>query len=213
MKDYYICSAKYLILDISYPYDEMLDEARRLSHRFVPHRSALSKGWESLTLHGLGEDKTGSFEDYGYKNGGDAAKDMYWTKAADESPITKNFLLNNFPSKRFGRIRLMKLKAGGFIGLHSDSSRPVIENINLVLNNPQHCLWIWGDGTEVFMDPGKAYAMNVHYQHSVYNNSYEDRYHMIVTRHDSTDKWKEIVLKASKETGELGYFEKIDYLP
>ena len=142
MKEYFICTSNHLILDIKYPYQQMLDEAKRLSHRFVPHRSSLSEGWESLTLHGLGEDKTGSWEDYGYANGGDAAKDMFWTNAAKESPITYKFLTENFPSSKFGRIRFMKLKAGGYIGPHSDSSKPIIENINLVLNNPKDCTWI-----------------------------------------------------------------------
>lgn len=97
--------------------------------------------------------------------------------------------------------------------MHSDSSRPVIENINLVLNNPQNCIWKWGDETEVFMEPGKAYAMNVHYQHSVYNNSNEDRYHMIVVRHDSTEEWKNLINRAANEKNETGVYETINYLP
>lgn len=93
MKDYFICSAKYLVLDIKFPFKEMLEEAKRLKNRFVPHRSKISQGWESLTLHGLGEDKTSSFEDYGYSNGGDAAKDMFWTKAAEDSPAAPKNLI------------------------------------------------------------------------------------------------------------------------
>jgi hypothetical protein len=214
MKDYFICPAKSLVLDIPYPYEEMLEEAKRLSHRFVPHRPGQSSGWESLTLHGLGEDKTGSFEDYGYKHGGDAGKDMFWTKASEECPITTNFLLNNFPSNRFGRVRFMKLKPGGYIGSHSDSSKPIIENINLVLNNPKECMWRWeDDGEEVFMEPGKAYGMNVHYNHSVHNRSTEDRYHMIVVRHDSTLEWKRLIDEAAKQAAATGEYVTFDYLP
>lgn len=214
MKDYFFCPAKVLKLDIPFPYLEMLEEAKKLSHRFVPHRDGESSGWESLTLHGLGEDKTGSWEDYGYKHGGDAGRDMFWTEAAKESPITTNFFLNHFPSQRYGRIRFMKLKAGGYIGKHSDSSKPIIENINLVLNNPINCLWKWeDDGSEFFMEPGAAYAMNVHYHHSVYNNSNEDRYHMIVVRHDATDEWKRIVNTSAAAAGATGEYINIDYLP
>jgi hypothetical protein len=214
MKEYFICTAKHLVLDIKYPYQEMLEEAKRLSHRFVPHRSGLSEGWESLTLHGLGEDKTGSWEDYGYATGGDAAKDMFWTDAAKESPITYKFLTENFPSNKFGRIRFMKLKAGGYIGPHSDSSKPIIENINLVLNNPKECTWVWNDTKEeVFMEPGLAYGMNVHYTHSIYNNSNEDRYHMIVVRHDSTDEWKSLITTAANTQDTPGDFVTIDFLP
>jgi hypothetical protein len=213
MKDYFICSAKYLELDIPYPHEEMLKEARALSNRFVPHRDKISQGWESLTLHGLGEDKTGSWEDYGYQHGGDAGRDMFWTNAAQECPVTMNFLLNNFPSKQYGRIRFMKLKPGGYIGLHSDSSYPLIENINLVLNNPKDCVWKWNDESIVDMKPGVAYGMNVHYSHSVINNSNEDRYHMIIVRHDATNEWKSIINKAALSAGVTGKYQQSDYLP
>jgi hypothetical protein len=208
MKEYFISSEKFVKLDIAFPYKEMLEEAKSLRHRFVPHRDGESQGWESLTLHGLGEDKTGSWEDYGYAHGGDAAKDMFWTDAAKECPVTTDFFLNHFPSKKYGRIRFMLLKPGGHIGKHSDSRFPLLENINLVLNNPEDCIWHWDDGT-TFMEPGVAYAMNVHYNHSVYNNSNEDRYHMIVVRHDSTDEWKHLIDK----TGAVGEYVVSDYLP
>jgi hypothetical protein len=212
-KDYFFCKARYLELDIPYPYEAMLEEARRLSHRFVPHRGSESEGWESLTLHGLGEDKTGIFRDYGYAHGGDARKDMFWTPAAHESPITMSFLQNNYPSKLLGRVRFMKLKAGGYIGLHSDSSKPIVDNINLVLNNPKECVWYWEDGSSVDMKPGVAYGMNIHYQHTIRNESKEDRYHMIITSHEATDEWKKLLTDAANKIGETGEFVSLDFLP
>jgi len=108
----------------------------------------------------------------------------------------------------------MKLKPGGYIGSHSDSSKPIIENINLVLNNPKECMWRWeDDGEEVFMEPGKAYGMNVHYNHSVHNRSTEDRYHMIVVRHDSTLEWKRLIDEAAKQAAATGEYVTFDYLP
>jgi len=192
-KDYLLTEAKILILDIFYPYQEMLAEAVNLSNRFIPYRSSESQGWESLTLYGLGEDKTSNFFEYGYTIEDEAAKNYHWTNAAYESPITMNFLKNIFPSQLLSRTRFMKLKAGGFIGPHSDGDRPVIENVNLVLNNPKECIWKWGDGTEVLMVPGVTYAMNTHYTHSITNNSYEDRYHLIVQHLDSIPEWKSIL--------------------
>jgi len=41
--------------------------------------------------------------------------------------------------------------------------------------------------------------MNISYEHSVYNNSTEDRYHLIVARHDSTDEWKALMETAATE--------------
>jgi len=213
MKEYFKSDAKFLKLDIPFPYEEMLKEAKALRHRFIPHRDGESNGWESLTLHGLGEDKTGSWMDYGYTSGADAGKDMHWTPAADECHVTKKFFLNHFPSKKYGRVRFMLLRAGGHIGLHSDSSIPLVENINMVLSNPKECEWKWGDGEVFDMTPGSAYAVNIHYMHSVYNNSNEDRYHIIVARHDALPEWKQLVDKAVLEQNETGQYIELGDLP
>ena len=206
-KDYLLTEAKILILDIHYPYQEMLKEAINLSKRFIPYRDGESAGWESLTLYGLGEDKTSNFFEYGYTVEDDAVDDYHWTDAAYESPVTMDFLKNHFPSKMLSRTRFMKLKAGGFIGPHSDADRPIIDNINLVLNNPKGCVWKWGDGAEVSMVPGITYGMNTHYIHSIENNSDEDRYHLIVQRLDSTPEWQSILKNAlSKENHKGQYF-------
>ena len=213
MKEYFKSDAKFLKLDIPFPFEAMLLEAKALRHRFIPHRDGESNGWESLTLHGLGEDKTGSWADYGYTSGEDAGKDMQWTPAADECPITKDFFLNQFPCKRYGRVRFMLLRAGGHIGLHSDSSIPLVENINMVLNNPAECKWKWGDESVFEMLPGNAYAVNIHYMHSVYNNSTEDRYHIIVARHDALPEWKALVNKAAVEQNVTGQYIELGDLP
>jgi hypothetical protein len=213
MKEYFKSDAKFLKLDIPFPYEAMLAEAKALRDRFIPHRDGESNGWESLTLHGLGEDKTGSWMDYGYSSGADAGKDMHWTPASDECPVTKEFFLKHFPCNKYGRVRFMLLRAGGHIGLHSDSSMPLVENINMVLNNPTECIWKWGDEEVFEMLSGNAYAVNIHYMHSVYNNSDEDRYHMIVARHDALPEWKALVDKAAVEQNVTGQYIELGDLP
>lgn len=214
MKEYFFSNIKELKLDIEFPYEKMLEEAKSLKHRFVEHRGGESQGWCSLTLYGLGEDKTASWQQYGFKDSCEYSKQLNWTLAANDAPITKKNLLNNFPSKKYGRIRFMLLKAGGRINMHVDSRAPLLENINLVLNNPKNCMWKWGhDSTEFFMEPGCAYAMNISYPHEVINNSNEDRYHMIVTRHDSTEEWKYLINKAVKKINGVGEYRIINELP
>jgi hypothetical protein len=89
-----------------------------------------------------------------------------------------------------------------------------LENINLSLNNPNGCVWKWADdSSEVFMEPGNAYAMNISYHHAVYNNSNEDRYHMIITRHDSTPEWKRLIIEAAAKSNSSGKFVQINELP
>ena len=218
MKDYFETKARYLILDVPVPYAEMLKEAQALKNRYTEHRSDNGghKGWKSLALYGLGEDLHESWEDYGYATGGDAAKDFMWTPAARECPATMDFLLNTFPCKKYGRVRFMLLEAGGFIDYHSDNNAGIYltENTNIPLNNPKECLWKWGDGhPDLFMEPGKPYAMNITYEHAVFNNSNEDRYHLIIARHDATDQWKTLISDAAKKENIEGRFITIDALP
>lgn len=211
-KDYFLTKERFLILDIQYPYQEMLEEAKRLSHRFIPYRNDESNGWESLTLYGLSEDKTSNYFDYGYQYEDDAMKEYCWTVAAHECPVTMNFLKNVYPSKQLSRTRFMKLKAGGWVAPHSDTTIALIDNVNLVLNNPDKCVWQWGDGGEMLMVPGVAYGMNTHYVHGLRNDSNEDRYHMIVQRLDSTNEWKEIINTAVAKVHGSGDYHTHDTL-
>ena len=215
MKEYYKSKGKYLKLDIQLPYEEMCKEAFNLIDKFSPHRGNEygHNGWESLTIHGLGWDKHESYHNYGYKKGKDASKDMHWTEIADLCPITTKWLKEVFPCEKYGRVRFMLLRAGGQIDLHNDSSIELIENINVALNNPVGCKWIWGDGEELIMESGGVYAMNLHYDHSVVNNSAEHRMHLIIARHDATDEWKQFIEEASARQDVTGEYIIIDELP
>jgi Aspartyl/Asparaginyl beta-hydroxylase len=214
MKEYYHSEGRYLKLDIALPYKEMCAEAFALLDKFSPHRGDEdSQGWESLTIHGLGWDKHENYDVYGYKKGKDASNDMSWTEIADKCPVTVKWLKEIFPCAKYGRVRFMLLRAGGKIALHSDSSIKLIENINVALNNPVGCKWIWGDGEEIIMEPGGVYAMNLHYHHSVINESNQDRMHMIIARHDALDGWKRLIEDAAVRQGITGEYKIIDELP
>jgi hypothetical protein len=215
MRDYFKSEGRYLKLDIALPHEEMLSEAVALIDKFSPHRSGeySHDGWESLTIHGLGWDKHENYDVYGYKKGKDASKDMVWTEIADLCPITTKWLKEVFPCKQYGRVRFMLLRAGGTIDMHNDSSMRLIENINIALNNPPGCKWIWGDGEELIMEQGGVYAMNLSYDHSVINTSEHDRMHIIIARHDGLDEWKELVNQAAKKQNITGEYISIDELP
>jgi hypothetical protein len=109
----------------------------------------------------------------------------------------------------------MLLRAGGKIDMHNDSpsGMRLIENINVALNNPIGCKWIWGDGEELIMEQGGVYAMNLSYDHMVVNNSDEDRMHIIIARHDGLNEWKELVNQAAKKQNITGEYIVIDELP
>jgi hypothetical protein len=215
MKEYFKSDGRYLKLVIELPYEEMCKEAFSLIDKFTPHRGDEYShiGWESLTLHGLGWDKHENWSDYGYQKGKDASNDMFWTEIADLCPVTTRWLKESFPCNRYGRVRFMLLRAGGHIAMHNDSSIKLIENINVALNNPEGCKWIWGDGEEIVMESGGVYAMNLHYHHSVVNESDEARMHMIIARHDATNEWKKLIEDAAIKQGITGEYIVIDELP
>ena len=217
MREYFQSEGRYLKLDIELPYKEMCKEAFALLDKFTPHRGDeySHNGWESLTIHGLGWDKHENYDAYGYKRGKDASNDMKWTEVGDLCPITTKWLKEVFPCKKYGRVRFMLLRAGGEIAMHNDSpsGMRLIENINIALNNPEGCKWIWGDQEELIMKPGGVYAMNLSYDHSVINKSNEDRMHIIIARHDGLDEWKSLVNKAAINQGITGSYIEIDELP
>ena len=217
MREYFQSEGRYLKLDIELPYKEMCKEAFALLDKFTPHRGDeySHTGWESLTIHGLGWDKHENYDAYGYKRGKDASNDMKWTEVGDLCPITTKWLKEVFPCKKYGRVRFMLLRAGGEIAMHNDSpsGMRLIENINIALNNPEGCKWIWGDQEELIMKPGGVYAMNLSYDHSVINKSNEDRMHIIIARHDGLDEWKSLVNKAASNQGITGSYIEIDELP
>ena len=63
------------------------------------------------------------------------------------------------------------------------------------------------------MEQGGVYAMNLHYDHSVVNNSNEHRMHMIIARHDAQDAWKDLMADAATKQGITGNYIQIDELP
>ena len=217
MRDYFQSEGRYLKLDVPLPYSEMCKEAFVLLNKFSPHRGDdyIHNGWESLTIHGLGWDKHENYNVYGYKKGKDASNDMEWTEIADLCPVTTKWLKEVFPCNKYGRVRFMLLRAGGSIAMHNDSpsGMRLIENINVALNNPDGCKWIWGDGEELIMQPGGVYAMNLSYDHSVVNHSKEDRMHIIIARHDGLDEWKELINNAARQQNVTGSYITIDELP
>lgn len=202
-------TARYLKLDLEVPHEAMAAEATALRDKFILYRDQDSynhKGWYSLPLFGLSIDKPASWDAYGYANANEAAKDFDWTEVAEQCPVTVNWLRTQFPSNQFGRVRFMLLEAGGFISPHKDSIHSIPDPVNIALTNPEQCIWQWGDGQVLNFAPGDACAMNISYEHSVYNRSNEDRYHLIVHHHDSTDEWKNMMTTALEKQDEEGYF-------
>lgn len=207
-REYLVSNAKCLKLNIEVPYEEMAKEAAALRDKFIPYRSSYkTSGWHSLPIVGKSSKDPYAWNQYKeYSNARDAAFDMHFTEIADHCPVTVNWLKTIYPSNSYGRVRFMLLEAGGYIEPHRDTEHSILGAVNVALTHPKECIWNWGDGSTMQFEPGDAYAMNISYEHSVINNSNEDRYHLIVHHYDSTDKWKQLMTDALKETNEQGSF-------
>ena len=93
----------------------------------------------------------------------------------------------------------MLLEPGGYITPHSDNPESFLGGaVNISLNNPEGCRLVTTLGEVPFRDSGSAFLFNNHYQHAVYNDSEQDRFHIIV--HGSfTPEWKMIVRRSYRQ--------------
>jgi len=217
----------WLMLDIEFPYKEMLAEAKELNRQgyFIPYNKQGGYGttedgtvlYESLTLHGLGKHHVYHYDDYGYEPGTERQVPYEWTEVAELAPITTDFFKNKFGYRRFNRIRWQKLHPGGEIGLHTDGDTDKNEEllldgswnldcstINISLNMPKNCKFnVQHYGTIPVRD-GTAWLFNNSWYHEVIHNGTEDRYHMIVHGAPDIRHWAPIIARSWKK-----YFQSV----
>ena len=198
-REYLVSTAKHLKLDLPIPHEQMLLEAQALRDKFILYRSSYTTtGWYALPIVGLSSKDPYAWDQYDYQSARQAAEDIKWTEIAEQCPVTSNWLKTVYPSNSYGRVRFMLLEAGGVIDFHTDTEHSILGAVNIALNNPPGCAWHWRDSSFEFK-PGDAYTMNISYEHSIRNDSNEDRYHMIVHHYDSTPQWKQLVTDAMEK--------------
>lgn len=181
-------------------YKGMYDEAMKLKHMFVGHRANDPKqegdahsGWSSLTIHGISSQHTMNWNSYPeYAALGDEnLVDYKWTEIVEQIPETVNFLKTQFPHAKYTRVRFMLLPPGGFILPHRDreAGDKLLFPVNIALNNPKGCEFVMAEQGIVPFEDGKAFLVDLSNEHAVWNNSKEDRMHMIV--HWRNGEWHE----------------------
>jgi len=190
----------WLELDITFPHEEMLQEAISLKHRFVKHRDEdqpggyRHKGWRSLCIHGIDAEKTNHYEQYGYKSNQETP--YKWTDIVEQCPVTHKFFKDTFPYKQYFRVRFMLLEPGGYITPHRDQDFFKLSPINMALNHPDGCkMKMSGHKGVVPFKPGSAMLLDVGNEHAYINESTIDRYHIIV-HGIKTKKYEELVVRS-----------------
>jgi hypothetical protein len=185
------------IKGLNLPYAEMLAEAKALRHRFVVHRDNCGQGWRSLCVHGTSAEQTDAPSAYGLT---EEETVFDWTDIQHQCPVTVHTFKNLFNYNSYMRVRFMLLEPGGYITPHVDAHNHVFGAVNISLNNPEGCSLVTECGTVPFRSTGSAMFLNTSYQHTVWNNSNEDRIHMII--HGSPDSrfWNDIVVNSYKQS-------------
>lgn len=177
-------------IKFEFNYDACLDECKSIDDLFCNHRSLdqvngyQHQGWKSITLHGIDEHKTEHYTQYGFNSLQEAG--YHWTPVCEKLPTLYNFL-SNLPFKLFDRVRIMKLEPGGFIMPHTDSSSRMFGPLNIAINQPLECHFIFENVGVVPFSAGNGMMLDVSKRHAVINFSTEPRYHVIVHGHFNQD--------------------------
>jgi hypothetical protein len=176
-------SLHYLELDLPYdvPYEKMHKEADSFRQHYVPHRTHYEGhgGWNSLCIHGLSAVQTQGEDMYGFTHPNDSIP-YIWTDICKWMPTIAMFFQETFTYDAFERIRIMQLEPGGFIYPHTDSDNHKLGPVNLALNNPDGCKFFMKGRGVVPFKPGQANKLDNGFEHIVFNDSDEYRYHMII---------------------------------
>lgn len=171
-------------LDFKEDFSELEKEIQNLpEHFWVNHRekdkqgSYSHEGWQSSTIHGISYDKTEHFDRYGFET---QEKANYgWTEVCEYIPKTVEFI-KNLRYSRYDRVRLMKLLPGGYIMPHTDGNTRVFGPLNIAINNPIGCEFIFEEYGIVPFKKGRGIFPDIGNRHAVYNNSDQERIHIIL---------------------------------
>lgn len=184
IEDYPSSTYPYVKFPVEFPHEIMLEEYNKVKHLLIEHQNRNSNvnpneicyanGWYGLTIHGLGPDKLEGNKAYGVDS-----TDSYRWFFEEELSSTISFI-KSLPYTNFMRIRYMIMKPRSYILPHTDYNHMWLSPLNLSITNPDGCRFAFAGYEDVPFKPGIGFLMNIGRQHMVYNDSDEERVHMII---------------------------------
>lgn len=207
----------YLELDIEIDVEKWEQELMGVYDRFVPHPDQPNQlFYESCTLHGFSPEHTMYYTKYlepPYPL--ESEMPYYWTDIATKCPTITKFWKETFPIEKWNRVRFLRMRSGGYIGVHRDMTLSQSEywdvfnmefGVNMAITHPEGCeTWFEGYG-KVPWKPGKFFLHNISKIHWVHNFTPYDRVHMIPMGYVGNRKKEfcELVAKSYlRQTGQL----------
>lgn len=183
----------WLKLQIEVPYQDILNEIGNIKQYFVDHRDTYSEhlGWKSFCIHGKSYDSTREDQFY------DDDRPHNWTEISQQlMPQTVSFFKQQWPGDQYHRVRIMELAPGGYISLHRDSEVSRLSPINIAITQPKKCAFVFEKNGTIPFTPGSVFWLDVSQLHTVFNDSDEYRYHIIVHQNLYHQKFQEVVVKS-----------------
>lgn len=172
----------WLRLAINVPYLDIIQEIERSTVEYNVHRDdyAENRGWLSGCLHGKSWSSTR--EDSCYD---DDLKHKWTDESEKFFPYTKNYFQNFWPATQYKRLRIMLLEPHGYISIHKDHTTPGLNAINIAITQPKDCNFVFEKHGSIPFVPGSAFLIDTSNNHTVFNDSDQKRWHIIV--HQSFD--------------------------
>lgn len=183
----------WLRLDIVVPYAQILQEIQSASVCYQPHRDeyAEHQGWFSGCLHGKSWACTREDEYYA-----DDRPHQWTPEAIENFPFTTDFFQTVWPSANYRRLRIMLLEPHGYITLHRDHTRQALTAINIAITQPEDCGFVMERHGAIPFEPGAAFWIDTHNHHTVFNDSDQKRWHLIVHQDCAHPEFQDLVVKS-----------------
>lgn len=177
-----------LLVDV--PYGDILSEILASTHFLVDHRDEYGehRGWKSFCIHGKSRDQTSHCEDM---------RPWHWIpEVAAAMPKTVEFF-QSWSVGSYQRLRVMALEPGGYVSLHKDPGKNVMNAINIAISHPPRCHFVMEKWGKIPFENGSPFLLNIsRYRHTVFNDSDQTRYHIILHHSQPTTEFKKLVVQS-----------------
>jgi hypothetical protein len=183
----------WLPLTLPIPHESILAEIKNIESLLTVHRDDYGEhsGWKSFCIHGKSYDATRETEYYADN------RSCKWTEEAQAlMPATVDYFKTQWPGDQFDRLRVMLLEPGGYVSIHRDYATPRLTAINIAITQPADCNFVMEKKGTVPFVPGKAFWLDISNNHTVFNNSNQNRWHIIVHQNVKNQKFQEEVVKS-----------------
>ena len=186
----------WLKLEIDIPYQAILAEISNIQSLLQEHREEYGEhqGWKSFCIHGKSYDATR--EDSYYND----SRPCIWTPEATKlMPNTVDYFSTQWPSVSFNRVRVMLLEPGGYVSIHRDTDHAELTAINIAITQPADCNFVMEKHGTVPFEPGSAFWLDISNRHTVFNDSSEHRWHIIIHQDFDNIEFQNMVVNSYKK--------------